>query len=54
MAISAIWKAKSRPWLTTYAPILMSFSLSLVSDQPLIGSGVPSVRSKAPDCYTGT
>ena len=25
-ATSAIWKAKYRPWLTTFAPILISFS----------------------------
>src|SRR4029077_17235092 len=48
MATSAIWKAISRQWLTTFAPILMSFSLSLVSDQSLIGSGVASVRRKLP------
>jgi hypothetical protein len=38
----------SRPWLTTFAQILISFSLRLVSDQSLIGSGVapaPSERS---------
>src|SRR5271165_1124467 len=31
-----------RSWLTTFAPILISFSLRLVSDQTLIGSGVDS------------
>ena len=40
MATSAIWKATVRPWLTTLAPILISFSFKLVSDQFLIGSGV--------------
>src|SRR5208282_5716420 len=48
IATSAIWKATERPWLTTFAPILMSFSLRLVSDQSLIGSGVASVRKKFP------
>ena len=37
MATSAIWKAMLRPWLTTFAPILISFSFRLVSDQSLIG-----------------
>jgi hypothetical protein len=37
-----------RPWLTTFAPILISFSFKLVSDQSLIGSGVASVRRKLP------
>ena len=46
MATSAIWKATVRPWLTTFAPILISFSFKLVSDQSLIGSGVASVRRK--------
>src|SRR5262249_30747139 len=44
MATSAIWKITWRPWLTTFAPILISFSFRLVSDQSLIGSGVASVR----------
>ena len=37
---SAIWKAMPRPWLMTLAPILISFSFRLDSDQSLIGSGV--------------
>jgi hypothetical protein len=37
-----------RPWLTTLAPILISFSFRLDSDQSLIGSGVASVRRKLP------
>jgi hypothetical protein len=37
-----------RPCLTTFAPILMSFSRRLVSDQSWIGSGVASVRRKFP------
>ena len=48
MATSVIWNATQRPWLTTFAPTLMSFSLRLVSDQSLIGSGVASVRRKLP------
>ena len=31
-----------------FAPILISFSFKLVSDQSLIGSGVASVRRKLP------
>jgi hypothetical protein len=48
MATSAIWNATYRPWLTTFAPILISFSLRVVIDQSLIGSGVASVRKKLP------
>ena len=48
MATSAIWKATSRQWQTTFAPILISFSFRLVRDQSLIGSGVASVRKKLP------
>jgi hypothetical protein len=33
-------------WLATFAPILISFSLS-VSDPPLIGSGAASVSGEA-------
>src|SRR5262249_20454255 len=40
--------SRERPWLTTFAPILISFSVKLVSDQSLIGSGVASVRRKLP------
>ena len=36
-----------RPWLMTLAPILISFSFRLDSDQSLIGSGVASVRRGA-------
>ena len=36
------------PWLTTLAPILMSFSFKVVIDQSLIGSGVANVRKKLP------
>jgi hypothetical protein len=38
MATSAIWKTTQRPWLITFAPILISFSFKLVSDQSLTGS----------------
>src|SRR3979411_827833 len=41
---------EGRPHMTTFEPILISLSLRLVSDQSLIGSGVPSVRRKLPDC----
>jgi hypothetical protein len=34
--------------IAAVAPILISFSLRLVSDQSLIGSGVASVRRKSP------
>jgi hypothetical protein len=37
-----------RAWLTTFAPILISFSRSVVINQSLIGSGVASVRRKLP------
>ena len=43
MAISAMWKAMERPWLTTLAPILMSFSRGLVSDQSRMASGVAKI-----------
>jgi len=32
MATSAIWNATYRPWLTTFAPILISFSRSVVNE----------------------
>src|SRR5216683_3657669 len=41
-----------RPWLTTFAPISISLSFKLVSDQSLIGSGAASVRRKCRDCRT--
>ena len=44
MVTSAIWKATLQPWLTTLAPVLISFSFRLDSDQRLIGSGVASVQ----------
>jgi hypothetical protein len=48
MTTSAIWKARERPWLTTFAPISMSLSLRVVSDKSLIVSGVGSVRRQLP------
>jgi hypothetical protein len=42
---------EGRPHMTTFAPILMSFSFRLVSDQSLIGSGVAKVRRKLPRLY---
>jgi hypothetical protein len=36
------------PWLTIFAPILISFCLRLVSDQSFMGFGVASVRRKLP------
>ena len=39
---------KRNAWLTTFAPILMSFSFRVVIDQSLIGSGVANVRRKLP------
>jgi len=48
MATSAIWNATLRPRLTTFAPILISFSLSVVSVHSLIGSSVARARRKLP------
>jgi hypothetical protein len=47
-ATSAIWKVTQRPWLTTYAPILISFSRRLVSDRGSAVFGIASVRMKSP------
>ena len=44
IATSAIWKATSRPWRSTFAPILISFSFKLIRDRSLIGSGAAGVR----------
>jgi hypothetical protein len=44
----AIWKTMLRPWLMTFAPILISFSFRLNIDQSLIGSGAANVRKKLP------
>ena len=48
IATSAIWKATLRPWLKILAPILISFSFRLVSDQFLIASGSTRIRRKLP------
>ena len=45
-ATSAIWKVTYRPWATTLAPILTSFSRIVVSDQCSISFGNASVRMK--------
>src|SRR5262245_2147508 len=47
IATSAIWKATWRPWLTTFAPILIGFSFRLVSDQSLIGWASPAISEVA-------
>ena len=47
-ATSAIWKVTYRPWLTTLAPILISFSRKLVSDHGSAVFGMASVRMKLP------
>jgi hypothetical protein len=46
--LSAIWKVTYRPWLTTFAPILISFSRKLVSDHGSAVFGIASVRMKLP------
>ena len=45
-ATSAIWNVTLRPWLTIFAPILISFSRSVVSDQCAMVRGRASVRVK--------
>src|SRR6516225_10943575 len=47
-ATSAIWNVMYRPWLTTFAPILISFSRRLVSDHGSAAFGIASVRMKLP------
>jgi hypothetical protein len=37
-----------RPWLTTFAPILISFSVKVTNDKSFIGFGVDSVSQSAP------
>ena len=41
-AASAIWKITYREWATTFAPILMSFSRSVVNDQCFTDRGTAS------------
>src|SRR5262249_51232312 len=45
-ATSASWKVTYLAWATTLAPILISFSRSVVSVQPWIGLGSTSWRRK--------
>src|SRR6516165_10851576 len=52
-ATSAIWNVMYRPWLTTLAPILISFSRRLVSDHGFATLGIASVRMKLPRCRRG-
>jgi hypothetical protein len=47
-ATSAIWNVTWRPWLTTLAPILISFSRKLVRDHGSAVLGIASVRMKLP------
>src|ERR1035437_2842849 len=51
MATSAIWKNTYRECATTLAPILMSFSRSVVIDQCLTPLGRASRRRKLPRLY---
>src|SRR6516225_1433234 len=48
---SASWKVRYLAWATTLAPILISFSRSVVSVQPLIGLGSTSCRRKLARLY---
>src|SRR5215213_2250574 len=41
-ATSAIWKVTYRPWVTTFAPILISFSRKLVNDHLSTTFGIAS------------
>ena len=50
-ATSSIWKTTCREWVTTLAPILMSFSRSVVNDQCLPGFGNANRRKKFPKLY---
>ena len=45
-ATSANWNVTYRPWRTTLAPILTSFSRSVVNDQCSTSFGKASVRMK--------
>ena len=53
-ATSAIWKITYRAWCTTFAPILISFSRNVVSDQWATGLGSASLRRKFPMLYAST
>jgi hypothetical protein len=48
MAALAIRNATGRPWLATFAPILINSSFNLVSNRSSVGSGVAGVRRKLP------
>jgi hypothetical protein len=47
-ATSALWQVTYRPWVTTFAPILISFSRKLVNDHLSAAFGIASVRIKLP------
>jgi len=47
-ATSATWKVTQPPWMTTLAPILISFSRRLVSDYGSAALGIASVRMRLP------
>ena len=50
-ATSAIWKITYREWVTTFAPILINFYRSVVSDQCFTDLGSASHRRKFPRLY---
>jgi hypothetical protein len=50
MVTSAIWNVTYRAWVTTFAPISISFSLKVVIDQCLTGDGAISHKSKELCC----
>ncbi len=53
-ATSAIWKITCRAWRTTFAPILISFSRSVVSVQCRTACGSTACRRKLPKLYAST
>ena len=53
-AISAIWNVVYRAWVTTLAPILISFSRSVVSDLCFTTLGNASLRRKLARLYART
>ena len=54
IATSAIWNTVLREWLTALAPILMSLSCTLESDQWDIFAGRAMRRRKLPRLYART
>ena len=50
MATSAIWNVTYRAWVTTLAPILISFSLKVVIDQCLTLGGGRAYEESCPGC----